>query len=756
MSTNPSKQRAVSEKTDTRDSFHSPANDPAAAGQQPGILTDQDSRQSPDYGERIQAFMQLTGQIYWTTPADGMVVDMPYWREFTGQTVEATRGWGWLNAVHPEDQDRVRTIWNRAIGTGTLYETEYRLRRHDGVYRYFLVRAVPVREPSGAIREWMGVHTDITERKQLEDRLAQTAAESAVRAREQETLIEAIADAVYIFDSQGTLVHLNRVARNLFEMDSGPEIAVRSLEERTAILQPEDEEGNPIPAHEVPAARALRGEEFNGETTAEIVITHPNRQKVYLSESGAPIRDYAGNVTGAVIVTRDVTARRELEHRTRATLDGIIAIVDSLVRTDETISPEESVSQTARFIAELTRTVTGCRRASIATIDAATGQILPLTVVGLSAKDEARWWRQQQRKATPEQDELRHALFDRLRSGEVITLDVSKPPMNRVANPFNVKTMAIAPMLASGQLVGYLALDHAGQAHRYTQEEKALAGTVAQLAAIVIERARLVREQRTAESREMALREANRRMDEFLSVASHELRTPLTTIRANVQLAERRLQNMLEDPEFVEKRDRFDSLHTLLARAERQTALINRLVSDLLDVSRIQANKLEMRLEASDLIPVIREAVNEQRQAWPGRRISLDAPEHPVQVYADADRIGQVVTNYLTNALKYSASTEPVEVTVDVSNPEVHVSVRDRGPGLPLEQQKRIWERFHTAPGIEVMSGSGVGLGLGLYITKTIVQRHGGKTGVESTVGEGSTFWFTLPVERESLEENAG
>jgi signal transduction histidine kinase len=113
-----------------------------------------------------------------------------------------------------------------------------------------------------------------------------------------------------------------------------------------------------------------------------------------------------------------------------------------------------------------------------------------------------------------------------------------------------------------------------------------------------------------------------------------------------------------------------------------------------------------------------------------------------------AGRIEQVVTNYLTNALKYSPADRPVEVGVEVEpgKQQVRVWVRDQGPGLPLAEQGRIWERFHRVQGVEVQSGTGVGLGLGLYICRMIVERHHGQVGVQSASGQGATFWFTLPL----------
>ena len=117
-----------------------------------------------------------------------------------------------------------------------------------------------------------------------------------------------------------------------------------------------------------------------------------------------------------------------------------------------------------------------------------------------------------------------------------------------------------------------------------------------------------------------------------------------------------------------------------------------------------------------------------------------------VPVIVDPERIGQVVTNYLTNALKYSPADKPVEISVRVEENQARVSVRDEGPGLSLEEQEHIWDQFYRVPGVEVQSGSSVGLGLGLHICRTIIERHHGRVGVQSAPGKGATFWFVLPL----------
>lgn len=263
--------------------------------------------------------------------------------------------------------------------------------------------------------------------------------------------------------------------------------------------------------------------------------------------------------------------------------------------------------------------------------------------------------------------------------------------------------------------------------------------------------------------------ETTRRMDEFLAVAGHELKTPLTSMLVHLQLAERKLRALDDalrappaaiDVAKVEK-DRLQ-LATMLEQARRQAQRQNRLIGDLLDMSRARANKLPIELQTHDLIAVVSSGIEEQRQVHPYRQIDLHCAlpnaVKRVPIVMDADRIGQVLTNYVSNALKYSPDESPVAVTIAQEVDEAgcrwaQVVVRDGGRGIPPEEYEKIWERFYRVPGSALQSGLDVGLGLGLYISRQIVEQHGGRVGVESFQGKGTTFWFALPWRKASATQ---
>ena len=225
-----------------------------------------------------------------------------------------------------------------------------------------------------------------------------------------------------------------------------------------------------------------------------------------------------------------------------------------------------------------------------------------------------------------------------------------------------------------------------------------------------------------------------RQKDEFLGIASHELKTPLTSLKIIAQLLGRKLTTS------GDARDQEQA-----KRMQLSITRMERLISDLLDVSLIQEGRLALNQRVTDLNTICADAVSEQL-LLSQRQITFSGPDgQPLLVYADAERIYQVLTNLLSNALKYSPATEVVAVQARNAGGECIVSVSDHGSGVPPEAISHIFDRFYRVPGMQVQSGSGVGLGLGLNISHEIITRHGGRIWVESTLGHGSVFFFALP-----------
>jgi len=339
-------------------------------------------------------------------------------------------------------------------------------------------------------------------------------------------------------------------------------------------------------------------------------------------------------------------------------------------------------------------------------------------------------------------------IMGQLREGKAVLLDVSQPQYRERQPRSYLHQAILIPICLHGDLIGMMTLYPTDPHHNYPAEEITLAEAVGKLAALVIERERLLYEREEARASSLAARETTQRMDDFIGIVSHELKTPLTSLRGNFQLAKRQLKGIPPgevDPEGLASQA-ITAAQKSLDRAERQVTAQNRLVNDLIDVTRIRMDKLDLKITQCDLQQLVLEVIEDQRRLTTTRTIYFNGSEVEAQVQADSQRVGQVVNNYLSNALKYSDDNTPVEVHIELQESVVQVSVRDEGPGLSPEVQQHIWDRFYRVPGVEVKSGAGVGLGLGLHICRTIIERQGGTVGVHSVQGQGSTFWFTLPV----------
>lgn len=214
---------------------------------------------------------------------------------------------------------------------------------------------------------------------------------------------------------------------------------------------------------------------------------------------------------------------------------------------------------------------------------------------------------------------------------------------------------------------------------------------------------------------------------EFLAVTTHELRTPVTGIKGNAQIMKRR-------GAYSER-----SVDAIVAQAER----LERLINDLLLASQVQTDRLELALEELDLAATARAAVDNLGANESTVRVEM--PPQPVLVLVDAHRLNQVVSNLLTNAIKYSPEGAEVTVRVARTEGEAHLSVEDRGVGIPPEALPHLFDRFYRVNGT---TGNIQGLGLGLYISRRIVDAHGGRIEVTSETGRGSTFTVTLPLHR--------
>jgi len=316
------------------------------------------------------------------------------------------------------------------------------------------------------------------------------------------------------------------------------------------------------------------------------------------------------------------------------------------------------------------------------------------------------------------------------RSGTAEAIDTGDPDGLRA---LEMDWLLAVPILAGGRLLGVLATA-AGPDRRLDDRVRRLAASVAERAGPALQNAQLWSDLQERMVREQA---AQRIKDDFLSIVSHELRTPLTSIQGYSQLLEGRLRSELagESKEMA---------HLRVIRS--QVGRMRRLVDDLLDVSRIdRRGAVSIEPVDFDLADEVREAAVRIGREHADRRIDVIAPDR-IEVHADRDRLDQVLTNLMENAVKYSPDGGPIRVVAERRGGEVEVRVSDVGIGIPPEHRDHVFERFYQADGDAGRRRFG-GLGLGLYISRAIIDAHGGRIWAAQNVedGAGSVFGFRIP-----------
>jgi signal transduction histidine kinase len=309
------------------------------------------------------------------------------------------------------------------------------------------------------------------------------------------------------------------------------------------------------------------------------------------------------------------------------------------------------------------------------------------------------------------------------------TLDVGPsaqdPPDTGLADLYSAGAIMAAPITAYGKRLGVLIV-YAPQPPVFANSDLELIQLLADQAAVALENRELIDEAAQVRARE----EATRLKEDFLSSAAHDLKTPLTGIVTQAQLLRRRAER---DPSAPPDRIGLD-------RLLEQSHRLKNLVLELLDVSRLEHGSLVGERQEVDLAGLVRSLARQDQARWQRVRVRADQPVH---ASVDVPRFEQVITNLVENALKYSPHYAPVSVSVWAENDTARLSVRDEGIGIPTEDQPLVFERFHR--GRNVDDRRFAGMGLGLYITRGIVQQHGGKIWLESTPGMGSTFQVAVP-----------
>jgi len=453
----------------------------------------------------------------------------------------------------------------------------------------------------------------------------------------------------------------------------------------------------------------------------------------------SPVKNSDGTIIGASKIARDISDQVRAEQETQKHLRNL----EHLLSVGHTLSEKLELHSILQKLTDITTRLTGAEFGAFFynKSDASGGSYLLYTLSG-APKDAFDGY------SIPRNT----LLFSRTFNGEGIfrsddiRLDprYGKNPPHKGMPPGHlpvVSYLAVPVTSTTGEVIGGLFFAHSLPG-MFTAEHEVLLEGIAPQAAVAIDNAKLYEEIKTLS----ALK------DEFIGVAGHELRTPITTIKGYLQLLEEQAPHGLTK-DFIEK-------------ALRQVNKLNRLVTDLLDVTRIHAGKLDYTVRRTSLTHLIKECIETVWQINTSHIIESRLPEQEVFVMADATKIEQVLINFLTNAIKYSPEANKIYLEVAIhpgglTGPDpappampvfpiqpgapgyVIVSVRDRGIGIPKQHLQNIFHRYYR---VDNTRHAISGLGIGLYISKEMIERHNGYIWAESQEGEGSTFYFSLPL----------
>jgi len=291
-----------------------------------------------------------------------------------------------------------------------------------------------------------------------------------------------------------------------------------------------------------------------------------------------------------------------------------------------------------------------------------------------------------------------------------------------------IQAVLAVPLVRAGSLLGAVVLRSYDAGTHFTVEDARLLALFGDQAVAALTHAEAFERQRAAVEQ---LERVNRAKSEFVSIVSHEFRTPLTGIQGFSELMKDDLLTPAEMKEYA---------GDIFKDAQR----LNRLITEMLDLDRMEAGRMSLHMEPTDLNAIVSEAADRVRPNAPGHPITLSLDDRLPEIPADHDRLTQVAANLLSNAVKYSPTGGEILLTTAREGPHVHLTVRDHGMGIPADKLDSIWERFGR---IESDKTRGIqGTGLGLPIVKQIVAMHGGSVWAESEIGRGTVFHVLLPL----------
>lgn len=593
--------------------------------------------------------------------------------------------------ILPEERAQLQEARELLMVPGKVHIAEWHLKKKDGTFLPVEISAAIL--PDG---RWQGLVRDISKRKA--DREILQRSEQKFRG-----MVENAHDAVLIFDKNGRIEFANKQVKNMFGYEPD------ELHGKTAeMLMPERFSEKHIPFRfnyiKYPAARStgqnmeLIGKRKDGEEFPVDITLTP-----FSSDKDAFVTAFI----------RDSTAPKQfgIQQRFVAETSRILA---------ETIDYEDRVQKIAECVVPFI----------------ADWCIVLITDEGhIKTKAVAHYKKEKGSLLVNMQDfflALQHNLPKAKKTAQLIEFVYEFTEQDMYALAENVRQKDIlrelkpvafiaVPLVARTKVIGMLYLGMSESGRRFNEVDRKFTLLLASRFAMAVDNARLY----------MDAQNAIRARENVLSIVSHDLKNPITVIRNSCHLINALISS--DDREKVRK---------VLATLERSTVHMERLVADLVDFSKIEAGMLRLQTRSATVSSILDDIAAMLKQRASDKSINLILPAVNIELECDADRIRQVLSNIIGNAIKFTPAggSVMVQVTEDHADDAVHFAITDTGPGIAKEDIDHVFDRFWQAE-----TSAHLGAGLGLFISKGIVDAHGGSIGLESEVGKGTTFFFSIP-----------
>jgi len=659
---------------------------------------------------REQQFRTLANsisQLAWMADGDGYIFWYnDRWYDYTGTTLEEMQGWGWQKVHHPDEVGRVVERIKVAFNTGEPWEDTFPLRSKNGEYRWFLSRALPIKDEEGKVVRWFGTNTDVTEQREMERALRESRDELRHKQQILLSVLEAAPESLLLLDRDGRIVTCN-------------EVAARRLGKTAAELT-NVHFSSALPADVAPARATLISEAIQ---TQSVVFGEDERDGHYFQTCYNPVINDQDEVTGLVVLAVDITRRKQAEAALGAEkniLEQAAAGAPLSTLLDALVRGVEQQSRDGMLCSVLLIDETGelLRYGAAPSLPAAYNQLLDGTRIG------------------PRGGSCGSAAHARR---PMFATDVATDPhwaeYRELAKKHGIGSCCSTPIFSTdGTLLGTVAMYYR-QAHSPSEHDRELITLATHLAGILIERARSEEQLRTAK---MSAESASQAKSVFLANMSHEIRTPMNAILGFSQL-------MLREPDLTASQRQH--LDTINRSGEHLLALIN----DILEMSKIEAGRVKLQPVNFDLYSMLDDLDRLFRLRTDARQLQFSIQRQngvPQFIKADESKLRQIFINLIGNAVKF---TEHGGIFVRVGSQHgsgkslrLRGEVEDTGPGIATEELPKLFRQFEQT---ETGQRAGAGTGLGLTISREFTRLMDGDMEVASELGRGTTFSFKVTVE---------